>query len=114
MKTTTLPNTDISVSTLAFGCWGITSDFHWGSRDEEESLSEMHAALDAGINFFDTAEAYGVGNSERLLAKVAAGRRDKIVFASKVKADSMHPDESSLSRILRRLKIDCQQMSLTS
>jgi len=108
MKMTTIPNTGIDVSTLAFGCWGITSDFHWGSRDEEESLSAMRAAIDTGINFFDTAEAYGDGNSERLLAKVAEGRRDKLVIASKVKADSMHPDEipKACERSLERLGTD--------
>jgi len=108
MKTTTLPNTEITVSALAFGCWGITSDFHWGSRDEEESLAAMYAALDAGVNFFDTAEAYGDGNSEKLLAKVADGRRDKMVIASKVKADSMHPNEipKACERSLKRLETD--------
>jgi len=105
MQLITLPNTDLTVSQLVFGCWGITSDFHWGERDEQESLDTIHAALDAGINFFDTAEAYGDGNSEKLLSKAFAGRRDQVVIASKMKPDSMTADlvvkavERSLSRL---------------
>lgn len=108
MNTTTLPHTDISVSTLAFGCWGITSDFHWGSRDESESLATIQAALDAGINFFDTAEVYGEGNSEQLLGKALAGRRQQVVIATKMLPDSMRPDQipEACERSLRRLGTD--------
>lgn len=108
MKHVNLPNTDLTVSQLVFGCWGITSDFHWGTRDEQESLATIHSALDAGINFFDTAEAYGDGNSEKLLCQAFAGRRDKVVIASKMKPDSMRAADIPLAveRSLTRLGTD--------
>lgn len=108
MQKLNLPNTDITVSQLVFGCWGITSDFHWGERDEQESLATIHAAMDAGINFFDTAEAYGDGNSEKLLSKAFAGRRDQVVIASKMKPDSMTADlvVKAVERSLSRLETD--------
>lgn len=108
MKQVQLPNTDISVSQLVFGCWGITSDFHWGDRDEDESVATMEAAFDAGVNFFDTAEMYGEGRSEELVGKVFAGRRDKVVIATKMRPDSMKPDEiiAGCERSLRRLNTD--------
>ena len=93
MKTFQLTGTDIAVSQLIFGCWGITSDFHWGTRDEEESVAAIHAALDAGVNFFDTAEMYGDGNSETLLGKALSGKRDQVVIATKMRPDSMKPEQ---------------------
>ena len=93
MKTIQLPNSDLVVSRLCFGCWGITSDFHWGDRDRDQAIAAMHAALDSGINFFDTAAIYGDGESEKLVGRVLAGKRDQVVIASKVLPDKMKPDE---------------------
>ncbi|MEQ8785889.1 MAG: aldo/keto reductase [Pirellulaceae bacterium] len=108
MKTLTLPGADLTVSQLVFGCWGITSDFHWGSRDEADSLAAIHAALDAGVNFFDTAAAYGDGNSERLLGKALAGRRDQVVIASKATPGEMDPRRipTACEQSLERLGVD--------
>lgn len=108
MNTLTLPRTDLTVSQLCFGCWGITSDFHWGDRDEDQSIATLEAAFTAGVNFFDTAAAYGDGESERLLGKVFAGRRDQLVIASKVRADMMRPEEivTGCEDSLRRLGTD--------
>lgn len=108
MQTVALPGTDLVVSRLVFGCWGITTDFHWGSRDEEESVAAIHAALDQGVNFFDTAAAYGDGNSERLLGKALAGKREQVVIASKVKPDQMHPEQIPVAceQSLQRLGVD--------
>ncbi|MDV6031633.1 MAG: aldo/keto reductase [Phycisphaera sp. RhM] len=107
MKYHLFPGTDLSVSQLCFGCWGITSDFHWGDRAEDESVGAMLAAVDAGVNFFDTAPVYGDGASETLLGKVIAENnlRDKVVIASKVRPDMMRPEdvktdcEASLARL---------------
>jgi len=93
MKTIQLPNSDLVVSRFCFGCWGITSDFHWGDRDHAQSVAAMHAALDAGVNFFDTAAIYGDGESEKLVGQVLSGRRSEVVIASKVLPDKMKPDE---------------------
>ncbi len=93
MKTVELPNTDLVVSRFCFGCWGITSDFHWGDRDHDQSIAAMHAALDAGVNFFDTAAVYGDGESEKLVGKVLSGKRDQVVIGSKVSPNAMKPGE---------------------
>jgi aryl-alcohol dehydrogenase-like predicted oxidoreductase len=93
MKYVQLPRTDLSVSRLCFGCWGIISDQHWGDRDRDAALDAIQAALDTGINFFDTAAMYGMGASEQLLGTALAGCRDQVVIASKLAANRMHPAE---------------------
>jgi aryl-alcohol dehydrogenase-like predicted oxidoreductase len=55
----------------------------WGQVDDKESIRTLHAALDAGVNFFDTAANYGAGHSERILGRAFAGRRDRVVIATK-------------------------------
>jgi aryl-alcohol dehydrogenase-like predicted oxidoreductase len=69
------------VSEIGFGAWGIGAD--WGAVDDEESLAAMHAAVDAGVTFFDTADAYGDGRSERLLGRLLRERSEPIVVATK-------------------------------
>jgi aryl-alcohol dehydrogenase-like predicted oxidoreductase len=63
-----------NVSTISFGAWAIGSA--WGAVDDGESLAAMHRALDLGINFIDTADVYGDGHSERLIAQLRKERRD--------------------------------------
>ena len=79
-----LGRTDIFVSPVAMGCWAIVGDSTWGHQDEQDAIAAIHAALDTGVNFFDTAEGYGAGYSEQILAKALKGRRDQAVIASKV------------------------------
>ncbi|HEY2678382.1 MAG TPA: aldo/keto reductase [Steroidobacteraceae bacterium] len=71
----------LEVSAIGLGCMGM-SDFY-GPSDEATNLRVLNAALDIGINFLDTADMYGVGANERLLAKVLNGRRDDVVLATK-------------------------------
>ena len=108
MKFLNLPNTSLSVSQLCFGCWGIISDFHWGDRSETNATASINAALEAGINYFDTAAAYGEGASETLLGKVFARKRDQVVLASKVRADEMKPEQiiAACEQSLQRLNTD--------
>jgi myo-inositol catabolism protein IolS len=82
-----LPHTDFEVSEIAFGAWAIVGGFNWGHQEEKDSLQALHAAYDAGINFFDTAELYGSGASENLIHKALQNVRDKIVIATKLKPD---------------------------
>ena len=79
-----LGRTDIRVSPVAMGCWAIVGDATWGQQDERDAIAAIHAALDAGVNFFDTAEGYGAGYSERILAKALKGQRDRAIIGSKV------------------------------
>ena len=69
MKYRTLGCTGWKISEISFGAWAIGGA--WGNVDDRESLAALHAALDAGVNFFDTADVYGDGRSERLLAQAA-------------------------------------------
>lgn len=72
------------VSTVGFGAWGI-SGRDWGNTDDENSRKAIHAAIDSGINFIDTADVYGFGHSEELIRQVLDHRpdKDKIVIATK-------------------------------
>src|SRR5277367_2285478 len=71
----------LEVSAIGLGCMGM-SDFY-GPSDESTNLRVLNAALDIGINFLDTADMYGVGANERLLAKVLDTRREEVVLATK-------------------------------
>lgn len=82
MEYITLKNSDLRVSRLCMG--GCPMGGHgWGVVQEQELVSAVHAALDRGINFFDTADTYGLGQSERTLGRALGNRRDKAVVASK-------------------------------
>jgi aryl-alcohol dehydrogenase-like predicted oxidoreductase len=91
MFTRTLGRSDIEVSALGMGCWAIGGPWWspdgqpcgWGQVDDAESIRAIHAALDRGINFFDTAANYCAGHSERILGQALAGRRDQVVIATK-------------------------------
>jgi aryl-alcohol dehydrogenase-like predicted oxidoreductase len=76
-----LGRTGWHVSTISFGAWAIGGT--WGAVDDEESMAALHAALDAGVNFFDTADVYGDGRSERLLARLRRERREPFYIATK-------------------------------
>ena len=67
-----LGRTDLTVSRIGFGAWAIGGD--WGTVDDEQSMAAMHAAIDAGVNFIDTADVYGDGRSERLVARLRRER----------------------------------------
>ena len=88
-----LGRSGIEVSALGMGCWAIGGPFWdgetphgWGEVDDEESIRAIHAALDRGVNFFDTANVYGAGHSERVLGRALAGRRSQVVIATKFNA----------------------------
>jgi len=81
MKYRELGQTGWKVSEISFGAWAIGSA--WGDVDDRESLAALHRAVDLGVNFFDTADVYGDGRSERLLAQLKRERSDKIIIATK-------------------------------
>ncbi len=76
-----LGRTGWRVSTVSFGAWAIGSA--WGHVDSGESLRTLHKAVDRGVNFFDTADVYGDGHSERLLAQLKRERDEEIIIATK-------------------------------
>jgi len=90
-----LGRSNLEVSAMGLGCWAMGGPWNWleadgskgpvgwGQVDDAESIRAIHYALDAGINFFDTAANYGCGHSERVLSQALGGRRDKVVLATK-------------------------------
>jgi aryl-alcohol dehydrogenase-like predicted oxidoreductase len=76
-----LGNTDLKLSEVSFGTWAIGGA--WGKRDDAEALKSLEYAIEQGVNFFDTADVYGDGHSEELLAKATKGKEDKIHIATK-------------------------------
>jgi aryl-alcohol dehydrogenase-like predicted oxidoreductase len=77
-----LGRTDMSVSAISFGAWAIGGS--WGPVNDDESMRALHSAVDAGVNFIDTADVYGDGHSERLVARLRRERpRDTIWVATK-------------------------------
>ena len=90
MLTRTLGRSGIQVSAIGMGCWAIGGPFWkgevpvgWSKVDDNESIRAIHRALDLGVTFFDTANIYGCGHSERVLGKALAGKRNQVVIATK-------------------------------
>lgn len=127
-----LGKSELEVSALGMGCWAIGGPWTWdqpgeepypagwGSTDDEESIRAVHAAIDLGVNFFDTAANYGAGHSEVVLGRALKGKRDTVVIATKfghivneekktVYGDSaliMKNVRSDVENSLRRLQTD--------
>jgi aryl-alcohol dehydrogenase-like predicted oxidoreductase len=76
-----LGRTGWKVSEVSFGAWAIGGS--WGSVDDAESLAALHSAIDCGVNFIDTADVYGMGRSERLIAQLKHERKEEIIVATK-------------------------------
>jgi myo-inositol catabolism protein IolS len=78
-----LGRTGLKVSAVGMGCWAIGGDA-WGPVDDADSLAAIRRAVDLGITFFDTADVYGRGRSERLVGQALQGKRDQVIVATKV------------------------------
>ncbi|GGF92690.1 aldo/keto reductase [Paenibacillus abyssi] len=115
-----LGSSDLSVSEISFGTWAIGGS--WGTVNDKDSLYALEQAMEAGVNFFDTADVYGAGHSEELLAQATKGKEDQIHIATKFcrSADIHDPAvysmdsvrafcEASLKR-LQRERIDLYQI----
>ncbi len=76
-----LGNTELKVSEVSFGTWAIGGD--WGTSRDEDGLKGLALAMEQGVNFFDTADVYGSGHAEELLAKATKGKADSIHIATK-------------------------------
>lgn len=115
-----LGKSGMKISEVSFGTWAIGGS--WGKVSDVKSLKALHRAMDAGVNFFDTADVYGGGHSEELLAQATAGREESIHIATKFcRSGDIHDPgnyseqtvraycEASLKR-LKRERIDLYQI----
>jgi aryl-alcohol dehydrogenase-like predicted oxidoreductase len=108
MEHRTLPHTDLKVSRLSFGTMPFGSQ-----ADEAASRKMVDRCLDAGINFFDTANMYNQGKAETILGKALAGRRPRVILATKVRNKMGEaPDDAGLSRAAIRKAIDASLQRL--
>lgn len=117
MTKRTLGNSDLNITPIGIGAWAIGGSgyaFAWGEQDDQESIAAIHAGLDAGMNWIDTAAVYGLGHSEEIVAQALAGLAEKpYVFTKcertwdeegkispKLKAESIRQEcEASLKRL---------------
>lgn len=82
MKYRALGRTGWNISEIGFGAWGIGGG-DWGTTDDKASLAALHKAIDLGVNFIDTADVYGDGHSEQLIAQVRKVRNEQLIVATK-------------------------------
>ncbi len=83
MKKRKLGHSDLEITPIGLGTWGIGGPPFWPDRDENESVQTIEAALDNGINLIDTAPVYGFGRSEEIVGKAIRGKREKVIIATK-------------------------------
>jgi aryl-alcohol dehydrogenase-like predicted oxidoreductase len=120
MNTKRLGTSDLFITSIGFGAWAIGGagwEYAWGGQDDQDSLAAIHEALDAGVNWIDTAAAYGLGHSEEIVARALEGVRNRPYIFTKcsllwddqgriihnLKAESIRREcEASL----RRLRVD--------
>jgi len=111
-----LEKSGIEISAIGTGLWAVGGG--WGPVNDQQALAAIDASLDAGINFFDTADVYGNGHSEELLGKAMRGRRERFVVATKIgwvgydgknnrsQYDSVDKLIAGVEESLRRLQTD--------
>ncbi len=119
MEKRQLGNSDMRITPVGFGAWAIGGswEYGWGPQDDEESIGAIQRALDFGVNWIDTAPAYGLGRSEEVIARALKGRADKPYIFTKceirwhpngelyysLKAESIREE---IENSLRRLQVD--------
>ena len=98
----------LEVSTVCMGCWAIVGGGTWGDQDKADALAAIRAARAEGVNFFDTAEGYGSGYSEQLIAEALGADREKVVIASKVSRSHLGAEAmpAACERSLKNLGTD--------
>jgi aryl-alcohol dehydrogenase-like predicted oxidoreductase len=105
MRYRELGRTGWKVSEVSFGAWAIGGS--WGTVDDKESMAALHQAIDAGVNFIDTADVYGMGRSERLIGELKRERKGEIIVATKAgRRLSPHTAEGYNAENLKRFVED--------
>ncbi len=108
MQTIELGSSGLHVSRVAFGCMSTVANPTYDGVADGQAVAAIHAALDHGINFFDTAPAYGDGASEELLGRALKGRRGDAVIADKISSQKLDAEEvrTECEKSLKRLQIE--------
>ncbi len=98
----------IQVSVLGIGCWSYGGGDYWGPQSQSDVDAVVHKALDLGINYFDSAEAYNEGRSEESLGKALKGRRGEAIIGTKISPSNTQPSvlRSHCEASMRRLQTD--------
>lgn len=119
MRRRMLGSTGLEVSEISFGGWQLGNHADWDAMDEATAHELVAAALDQGVNLFDTAPNYAGTNSERILGEALVGRRHQVVLVSKFGHTAAGPKDFSADRLrgnleasLRRLRTDCLDVLL--
>ncbi len=106
MQTRKLGNSDLEITPLGIGAWAMGGGgwaFAWGPQDDDESIGAIHAALDRGINWIDTAAVYGLGHSEEVVARALKGRSNRpYVFT---KCERTWGEDRQIRKVLKRESI---------
>ncbi len=99
--------TGLDVSAIALGCWPMGGDY-WGNADDDESIRTIHKAHELGVNFLDTAPAYGAGHSEEVVGRAIHDRRGDFVVSTKASGHGHSGDElrKKLKQSLERMRTD--------
>jgi myo-inositol catabolism protein IolS len=102
-----LGKSDLNISEITLGCWVMGGDY-WGGTEDDDSIKAIRTALNEGINFFDTAELYGKGHSEKVLGKALKERRKEVCISTKVWTNHMKKDQviQACEDSLKRLETD--------
>lgn len=111
MRYRRLGRTGYKVSEIGLGSWAIGGE--WGETDDDEAMATLHAAVDAGVTFFDTADVYGDGHSERLLARLRRERDEELIVATKVgRRGPLDPDAYTYEALRGWMERCCENLEV--
>src|SRR3954471_12447377 len=101
MQTRQLGASDLNITPIGIGAWAMGGGgwaFAWGPQDDDQSVAAIHAALDGGVNWIDTAAVYGLGHSEEVVARALEGRKDRpYVFT---KCERVWNEQGQIQKVL--------------
>lgn len=106
MEMRTCGKSSIEISPMGIGCWSYGGGDYWGPQAQSDVTAVAHAALDAGINFFDTAEGYNAGRSEEAIGVALNGRRHEAVIGTKISTPDPSKIRERCEASLERLQTD--------